>query len=77
MRQYVWNFELSAKEIAFWKQLLILQYQTVACLIKVCASDDQTSLEHFSHIIHLIFLHQQMSIHMYFKRIQMFSFILF
>ena len=33
MRQYVWNSELSAKEIAFWKQLLILQYQTVACYL--------------------------------------------
>ena len=30
MRQYVWDTELSATEIAFWKQLMFLQYYIVA-----------------------------------------------
>ena len=31
MRQYVWDTELSETEIAFWKQLMFLQYTIVAC----------------------------------------------
>ena len=33
MRQYVWDTELSATEIAFWKQLMFLQYYIVACYL--------------------------------------------
>ena len=33
MRQYVWDTELSATEIAFWKQLMFLQYTIVACYL--------------------------------------------
>ena len=31
MRQYVWDTELSATEIALWKQLMFLQYNVVSC----------------------------------------------
>ena len=33
MRQFVWNTELSETEIAFWKQLMFLQYYIVACYL--------------------------------------------
>ena len=33
LRQYVWDTELSAKEIAFWKQLTFLQYNIAACYL--------------------------------------------
>ena len=33
MRQYVWDTELSATEIAFWKQLMFLQYNIAACYL--------------------------------------------
>ena len=33
MRQYVWDTELSATEIAFWKQLTFLQYNIAACYL--------------------------------------------
>ena len=33
MRQYVWDTELSATEIAFWKQLMFLLYNIIACYL--------------------------------------------
>ena len=33
MRQYVWDTEISATEIACWKQLMLLQYNIVACYL--------------------------------------------
>ena len=33
MRQYVWDTELSATEIAFWKQLMFLLYNSIACYL--------------------------------------------
>ena len=33
LRQYVWDTELSATEIGFWKQLMFLQYNIVACYL--------------------------------------------
>ena len=33
MRQYVWDTELSITEIAFWKQLMFLQYYIVSCYL--------------------------------------------
>ena len=38
IRQYVWDTELSATEIAFWKQLMFLQYNICCMLfVKACA----------------------------------------
>ena len=33
MRQYVWDTEISATEIAFWKQLMFLLYNIIACYL--------------------------------------------
>ena len=33
MRQYVWDTELSATEIAFWQQLMFLLYNIIACYL--------------------------------------------